>query len=326
LDLGVKTISYCEVAGDAIVRRASVSSIESLEPLLGAETPAARVAIEACREAWFVHAKLTGWGNEVLLVDTTRSRQLGIGQHRRKTDRIDAEVLARAVERGGIPLAHVLSPHRQELRRQLGVRRALVETRAQYVTTIRGLVRERGGMLRLCDTEHFLSKVRKAALEPQILDVIGPLLSVLEIIDGELIQVEQSLERLCAKEPVVLQLTTTPGVGPIVAASFVSVIDDANRFRRAHQVESYLGLVPSETSTGGKRRLGSISKQGNSYLRALLVQAAWVRFTAGGAQETSMPTNPLTSYANKTKKKSQRKTLPVVPPHSRAGGVGPLPG
>jgi len=285
LDLGVKTISYCEVAGDAIVRRASVSSIESLEPLLGAETPAARVAIEACREAWFVHAKLTGWGNEVLLVDTTRSRQLGIGQHRRKTDRIDAEVLARAVERGGIPLAHVLSPHRQELRRQLGVRRALVETRAQYVTTIRGLVRERGGMLRLCDTEHFLSKVRKAALEPQILDVIGPLLSVLEVIDGELIQVEQSLERLCAKEPVVLQLTTTPGVGPIVAASFVSVIDDANRFRRAHQVESYLGLVPSETSTGGKRRLGSISKQGNSYLRALLVQAAWVILRAANRND-----------------------------------------
>jgi transposase len=276
LDLGVKTISYCEVAGAAIVQRTNVSSVDLLEPLLGPKAPAARVAIEACREAWFVHAKLTEWGNDVLLVDTTRSRQLGIGQHLRKTDRIDAEVLARGVERGGIPLAHVLSPHRQELRRQLGVRRALIETRAQYVTTIRGLVRERGGRLRLCDTEHFLSNVRKAGLDSQVLQVIHPLLSVLEVIDGELIQVEQSLEELCAKEPVVLQLTTTPGVGPIVAASFVSVIDDANRFRRAHQVESYLGLVPSETSSGGKRRIGSITKQGNSYLRALLVQAAWV--------------------------------------------------
>lgn len=276
LDLGVKTISYCEVAGGAIVQRTNASSIESLEPLLGPARPAARIAIEACREAWFVHAKLTGWGNDVLLVDTTRSRQLGIGQHCRKTDRIDAEVLARAVERGGIPLAHVLSPHRQELRRQLCVRRALIETRAQYVTTIRGLVREQGGALRLCDTEHFLSNVRKAALAPQVVEVSSPLLSVLEIIDGELIQVEQRLEQLCAKEPVVLQLTTTPGVGPIVAASFVSVVDDANRFHRAHQVEAYLGLVPSETSSGGKRRIGSITKQGNSYLRALLVQAAWV--------------------------------------------------
>jgi len=275
LDLGVRTISYCEVAADAVVRRTSVSSIESLAPLLGPEMPAARVAIEACREAWFVHAKLTGWGNEVLLVDTTRSRQLGIGQHRRKTDRIDAEVLARAVERGGIPLAHVLSPHRRELRRQLGVRRALVETRAQYITTIRGIVREQGGTLRLCDSDYFVSNVRKAMLEPQVREVISPLVTVVELVDDELTQAEERLEQLCAKEPVVLQLRTTPGVGPIVAASFVSVIDDAHRFRRAHQVESYLGLVPSEKSTGGKRRLGGISKHGNSYVRALLVQAAW---------------------------------------------------
>jgi len=276
LDLGVKTISYCEVADGVVVQRANVSALESLQSLLGPEAAPARVAIEACREAWFVHAKLTEWGNDVLLVDTTRSRQLGVGQHRRKTDRIDAEVLARSVERGHIPLAHVLSPHRQELRRQLGVRRALIETRAQYVNTIRGLLRERGTTLRLCDTEHFLSNIRKAALRPEVQEVISPLLSILEVIDGELIQVEPRLEQLCAKEPVVLQLQTTPGVGPVVAACFVSVVDDAKRFRRAHQVESYLGLVPSETSTGGKRRLGSISKQGNSYLRALLVQAAWV--------------------------------------------------
>jgi hypothetical protein len=65
-------------------------------------------------------------------------------------------------------------------------------------------------------------------------------------------------------------------VGAIIAASFVSVIDDAKRFRRAHQVESYVGLVPSEDSSGGKRRVGAITKQGNCYLRAMLVQGAWV--------------------------------------------------
>jgi len=63
-------------------------SLETLEPLLGPEQPAARVAIEACREAWFVHRKLTEWGNEVLLVDTTRCKEIGIGNHRRKNDRI----------------------------------------------------------------------------------------------------------------------------------------------------------------------------------------------------------------------------------------------
>ena len=69
---------------------------------------------------------------------------------------------------------------------------------------------------------------------------------------------------------------TAPGAGVVVAAAFVSVIDEARRFRNAHQVQSYLGLVPEEESTGDRRRLGSISKAGNSYLRSLLVEAAWV--------------------------------------------------
>lgn len=61
----------------------------------------------------------------------------------------------------------------------------------------------------------------------------------------------------------------------MVAAAFVSVIDEAGRFRNAHQVESYLGLVPSEDTSGGRRRLGAISKAGNPYLRSLLVQGSW---------------------------------------------------
>ena len=85
----------------------------------GPSSAPARVAIEACREAWFAHDTLRAWGHQVLLVDTTRSRQLGIGQHGRKNDRIDAEQLARAVERGGIPLAHLLSPHHRGSRELL---------------------------------------------------------------------------------------------------------------------------------------------------------------------------------------------------------------
>jgi transposase len=276
LDLGSKVIAYCEIAGGQVVQRGTVSSLELLEPVLGPQSLPARVAIEACREAWVVHARLTQWGNEVLLVDTTRSKQLGLGQHRRKNDRIDAEVLARAVERGSIPLAHLLSPHRRELRRQLGVRRALVETRTQYVTTCRGLVREQGESLPSCETAQFVVRVRSAHLTAEVHAVIEPLLGTLTTVETQLACVEQRLVELCAQEPVVVRLTTVPGVGLIVAACFVSVIDDAHRFSHAHQVESYIGLVPSEDSSGGKRRLGAISKRGNSYLRAMLVQASWI--------------------------------------------------
>ena len=275
LDLGVKKTSYCELSQGQVVHRTTVCEFESLKPLLGPDQPAAKVAIEACREAWFVHDLLVDWGNEVLLVDTTRSRQLGIGQHGRKTDRIDAETLARALESGRIPLAHLLSPKRRELRRVLGVRRALVEARAQMVTTVRGLMREQGVKIPSCHTEDFVGKCGVRKVGPELSQLIEPLLVLLATINPQLASVEAQLALLCAQEPIIALLTTAPGVGTVVAACFISVVDDAKRFHTAHQVESYLGLVPSEDTTGGKRRLGAISKEGNSYLRMMLVQAAW---------------------------------------------------
>src|SRR6185295_12029445 len=126
-----------------------------------------------------------------------------------------------------------------------------------------------------CATEHLLVNARKARLPETLRQLIDPLLKTLEVVDSQLNTVEAELGTLCAQEPIIAHLCTAPGVGPIMAASFVAVVDDAQRFHRAHQLESYLGLVPSEDSSGGRRRVGAISKKGNSYLRALLVQAAW---------------------------------------------------
>jgi hypothetical protein len=199
---------------------------------------------------------------------------------------VDAEVLVRALERGGIPVAHVLSPHRRELRRVLGVRRALVEAKASYITTIRGLLREQGEKLRSCDTEHFVAKFRAARLKQTAKSLVEPLVVVIETIESQLAKVEEDLGSLCRQEPVIARLATTPGVGAVVAAAFVSVVDDAGRFAHSHQVESYVGLVPCERTTGGKRRLGAISKKGNGYLRGLLVQGAW----GGTSNQSKRPT------------------------------------
>jgi transposase len=256
-----------------VVERATETSLSGLERLLGPNTPPAKVAFEACREAWAVHDQLEAWGHEPLMLDTTRVRQLGIGQHKRKNDRIDAETMARALEIGRVPLAHVLSPHRRELRLQLSVRRALVATRAEYVTTIRGLARAHGKHMPTCKTENFLEHLRATPLDEEMRALAEPLVKLLEVLTPQIALVDAKLEQLCAREPVIKRLGTVPGVGLIVAAAFVSVIDEAKRFRRAHHVEAYLGLVPSE-DTSIRRKLGAITKQGNSYVRALLVQAA----------------------------------------------------
>jgi transposase len=251
LDLGLNKICLSEVRDGKVVHRATVRKVEELLPLLGPETAPARVAIEACREAWAVYDRLREWGKEPCLVDTTRSRQVGIGQHGRKSDRLDADHLAVALDQGRLPAAHLLSPARREMRHHLGVRRMLVESRAQMVTTIRGIVRAQGERMPSCAVESFVATVRRTALSEATRLLIEPALAVLGPLEAQLIVVERKLEHLCAREPVVQQLCTAPGVSLIVAAAFVSVIDEARRFTNAHQVESYLGLVPSEDTTGG---------------------------------------------------------------------------
>ncbi|MDP3218833.1 MAG: IS110 family transposase [Deltaproteobacteria bacterium] len=274
LDLGVRKITYCEVHDGLVVARATARSLRDLEPYLGADAPRAAVAFEACREAWWIHDELAARGHLPLMLDTTRVRQIGVGQHGRKTDRLDAEALARALARGGVPRAHVLSPARRQMRAELSTRSALVETRSQYVTTVRGLVRAAGVLLPTCAPESFVRHARAANLTPETRALLEPLLAVLDAIAVQFAVAETRLESLARTEPVVALLATVPGVGLIVASTFVATLDEAGRFRDAHSVQAYLGLVPNENSSGGQRRLGAITKQGNPWARVALVQAA----------------------------------------------------
>jgi transposase len=310
LDIGKRT-EFCEVRQERVTTRATVSSEKQLEELLEPSTGRARVVLEACREAWYLYDLLTCWGHEVWVVDTTRVRQLGIGQHKRKNDRIDAEVLARAGESGRVPRAHVLSHASQRLRMELGVRRALVETRAHYVTSIRSMLRSEGQTVANCETADFLPKLKAQSLPSVVAEVIKPLVVALEAISPQIEKCDRQLEEHCSGMPVMELLSSRPGVGKVVAAAYISVIDNPGRFRKAHQVEAYLGLVPSE-STSGKRKVGAITKQGNAYLRGVLVQAAW-------SVMRGRRSDPLKSWGQAIAKKRGKKVAAVAVARRLAG-------
>jgi transposase len=176
----------------------------------------------------------------------------------------------------------VLSPSRQQLRHHLAVRAALVQSRSQYVTTVRGIARAHGIKLPKSETRTFTAKILTCSLDATVHKLLAPLLATIDTIDAQLVGVELALEERCLSEPAIVRLATSPGVSKIVSATFVSVIDEASRFRNAHQVEAYLGLVPSESTTGGRRRLGSITKQGNLYARVALMEAAWCIYRSRG--------------------------------------------
>jgi transposase len=226
LDLGVRHIAYCEVKDGKVIDRCTVRKFTQLASRIGPESAPAQVAFEACREGWHVHDELKRWGHTPLMLDTTRVRSIGVGQHKRKNDAIDAETIAIALESGRVPLAHVLSPERRALRAQLSVRGALVETRAHYVTTIRGLARASGVVLPTGRTQTFTSKLEAASLDESTRVLIAPLVAVLKALEIELTRVEATLASLAERDPIIGLCATVPGVGLIVAATFVSVVDE----------------------------------------------------------------------------------------------------
>jgi len=117
--------------------------------------------------------------------------------------------------------------------------------------------------------------LEKADLDAATRSLMAPLVATLQTAEQQLGLVDAELAGLAEKDSAIQLCATVPGVAVVVAATFVSVIDEAKRFPNAHAVSAYLGLVPGENSTGGKRRLGGITKHGNSHARSMLVQAAW---------------------------------------------------
>ena len=186
LDLGARHIAFCEVADGRVVHRTSVRRFGELEALLGPKTGPAQVAFEASREGWHVHDALAGWGKQPVMLDTTRVRQIGVGQHGRKNDALDAEAIARALDAGRVPAAHVLSPARRVLRAKLSVRGELVEMRGRQVTLLRGLARAAGILIASSSTDHFLEKLQEAPLDPGTRALMAPLVATLTVAQEQL--------------------------------------------------------------------------------------------------------------------------------------------
>jgi len=107
-----------------------------------------------------------------------------------------------------------------------------------------------------------------------LLSVVAPLLAVMCHLNRQLAYCDERIEHLAVQDPRVPRLRSVPSIGPVTAAAFLAAVDDAQRFRHAHQLEAYLGLVPREYSSGDTQRRGPITKAGHSRVRWLLIQAA----------------------------------------------------
>ena len=171
--------------------------------------------------------------------------------------------------------AHRVSAARRHVRAELAVREALARTRTRYIAIAKAFVRRTG--LRVPSSESHLVATRVAALAvPALLEAeLAPLFAVLAPLNAEIVAADHRIAALEQADPIIALLATAPSVGALTASADVATIDDVTRFHSAHQFEAFLGLVPGERSSGEKRRVGRITKAGNSRARYLLVEAGW---------------------------------------------------
>ena len=231
-----------------------------------------RVGMEATGSTRWFEGLLAELGHELLQGDAARIRAGCV--RRQKTDLRDAEHLLELLEQGRFPAIWVPSAAERDLRQLVLHRHKLVEMRTriknqlQHVALNEGLQKKRQLW-----TERGRQWLEALSLPPWTERRRADLLHFLDELDVRIGELDQAVAAAAGQDTRVQLLQTHPGVGPVTALAFVLVIGDITRFRRSKQLASYLGLIPSEESSGTRRRLGAISKQGNTLLRTLLVEA-----------------------------------------------------
>jgi transposase len=286
LDLHKRESQLCILREDGtLVERRILTSRERFALVLGT-LPKARILVEASTESEWVAQHLESFGHEVIVADPNYAPMYSTRSRRVKTDKRDALTLAQALKVGAYRPVHRVSRERRHVRAELAVREALVRTRTRYVSLAKALLRRDG--LRVTGSQAEKVAQRLAELEvPESLAIeLSPLFEVLAPINDQIDAADRRIAILSKDDAEVALLTTAPSIGPITASAVVATVDDISRFQSAHQFEAYLGLVPGERSSGEKRRVGRITKMGNSRVRYLLVEAAW-RILRSRSEETA---------------------------------------
>ena len=274
MDLGDKTSRYCVLEEDHVVKEGSVATTKKdLTRTFGA-CPRCRIALEVGTHSPWVSRLLSRLGHEVIVANP---RQLPlITQSSRKGDQVDAKTLARLARID----PELLRPirHRGEKAQldllQIRVRAALVEARTALVNTLRGLAKSVGERIPKCDPDA-LDLGRLEGLPTQLEAVLQPLAEQIEALTQQIQECDRKLEQIARSEyPETELLTQVHGVGTLIALTFVLTVEDQQRFAKSRDVGCYVGLRPKRSQSGDSDPQLRITKEGDGYLRKMLVQGA----------------------------------------------------
>ena len=256
-------------------RLAHREEAEKFYRTLAAASQKVRVGMEASGHARWFERLLAELQIELRIGDAAEIRTKRV--RKQKTDRQDARLILQLLLEDRFPQIWVPSWENRDLRQLLWHRHRMVQARTRIMNQLQAVALNEG--LR-CKKRLWRAQGREQLesfrLAPWASRRRRDLLELLDRLNPTIVELTQAIEQEVEKCPEARRLMTYPGVGPLTALAFVLILGDAERFQCGKQVASYLGLVPLEDSSGNRRRLGHITKQGSAMLRFLLVEAAQV--------------------------------------------------
>src|SRR5438477_1137069 len=275
LDLGDRSSWYCllDEVGEVLQEQKLGTTPKAMREVFGS-MPRCRIALETGTHSPWVSRLLSELGHEVIVAHARNVRS--IGESRKKDDRLDAKTLARLARIDPqllCPVKHRSAKAQADLT-VIRARAGLVRARTALVNTARGLAKSYGERLRGCNPRNMNPK-KSEELSPELQTALQPLLAELESLSEQIREYNERIEELAQESyPQVALLKQVKGVGTLIGLTFLLTLEDPHRFRKSRDVGGYLGLQPARRKSGQTEPQLHISKEGDPYLRTLLVQGA----------------------------------------------------
>jgi transposase len=241
-----------------------------------AEIPPCLIGLEACATAHYWARELITLGHEARLMPPNYVKAY---VKRNKHDVADAEAICEAVRRPSMRFVPIKTAEQQSALMMHRARDLLVRQRTMLVNALRGHLAEFGlieaqGLHKVAKLIAIVTDENDGRVPYIARQVLQVMINHIEDIQVRTVGLEKQVLAWHKSNPVSQRLATIPGIGPIIATAIAATVADPNTFRSGREFAAWLGLVPRQNSTGGKARLGGISKRGDSYLRRLLVNSA----------------------------------------------------
>jgi len=285
LDISVKTTAVCVVNGNGQVLLETVveSSPDAIaDRLRELGQPLERIGLEAGPLSQWIYAGLIDIGLAPVCVET-RHMHAVLSARINKTDRNDARGIAQMMRVGLFKAVHVKTPASQHRRLLLTSRKLLQRKIYDIENDLRGSLRNFGLKVGVVGAVKFEDRIRELVADhPVVAAIVGPLLEARAVLRIQFAKLHRMLLELVRTDPICRRLMSAPGVGPIVALTFRTCVDNPARFSRSKCVGAHYGLTPRLYQSGEIARTGRISRCGDLMLRSSLYEAALVVLTGPG--------------------------------------------